>query len=422
MPELSALILTYHEGPTIAGVVEKVLAALRQLDPQAEVVVVDGGSDDGTQENARAAGALVCQQREKGYGAAFKEGLQYVTSEYVATLDADLSHDPELLMGMWARRHDADLVVYSRYIQGGSAELSRFRTGLSHFMNGTYRWVLGMPVLDMSSGYRLYRREPFARISLQGRFFDILVEILIKGFNQGLSILEIPFHFEPRLHGESHLNVVRAGMGYAQTLWRLFWLRHGRQAVDWDVQARRSLQPARRWWTLRRAIELEKLRPSEGLVLDLGGVAAAVGVRAERLVVADTRTGRLALFPGRCRVQVDPYRLPFEDRSVPLVVLGADAFASPVALAEIRRVLTPNGVLAVAAEMVPELSTNGAKLEKRDTISVQRMAEEGGAPQAESVRCPRCRGPLRWAFEGEPPACGTCGWQVPQRTWGWDFS
>lgn len=421
MPELSAFILTYNEGPSIGGVVEKVLGVLRRLDAAAEVVVVDGGSKDGTQENARAAGAIVYQQKAPGYGAAFREGLGYIRSEYVVTLDADLSHDPEIIPKLWELRHQAELVIASRYTRGGKADLTPFRRFLSWFLNGVYRRVLDMPVADMSSGFRLYRTDALAGIKLVSPKFDVLEEILIKIYNRGWRVLEMPFHYTPRLHGESHLRVVSFGMAYGRTLLRLMKIRHQVQAADYDVRARRSIDWRRRLWAWRRAVCVRQLLAGHEPTLDLGGTAAALGMAGAGMVVADTSPERLRPLRhhGGTRLLLAPQHLPFADGAFGSVVCSADSFTAAAALAEIRRVLQPGGLLVVFAERVSpgvwdRLLAAGFTVEVVPCPPGAAMLS-GTIPEGVGVKsspepvCPSCARPLAGAD------CPGCGLQWPSR-------
>ena len=92
-----------------------------------------------------------------------KTGIAEARGDYVLTLDADQSHDPDFVVKMWRARTRADIVVASRYVLGGVAYSDFIRRSTSWFLNQALRRMLSIPVLDMSSGYRLYRREVFAR-------------------------------------------------------------------------------------------------------------------------------------------------------------------------------------------------------------------------------------------------------------------
>src|SRR2546425_2450294 len=94
-----------------------------------------------------------------GYGAALRTGFDQALGEYILTLDADGSHDPSFLGAIWAARQGVGVVIASRYIAGGGAEMPRVRKVLSRTLSFVLRRGLSLPYSDLSSGYRLYRRE-----------------------------------------------------------------------------------------------------------------------------------------------------------------------------------------------------------------------------------------------------------------------
>src|SRR5206468_1432521 len=106
-------------------------------------------------------------------------GFAATTAPYIATMDADLSHRPVFVADLWRRRHEAEVLIASRYVPGGSAEMGWFRRLLSQILNRTYARALALPVRDLSSGFRMYHRNVLDGIELFARDFDVLEEILI---------------------------------------------------------------------------------------------------------------------------------------------------------------------------------------------------------------------------------------------------
>ncbi|HEX4049104.1 MAG TPA: glycosyltransferase family 2 protein, partial [Elusimicrobiota bacterium] len=122
-PELSVVLPTLDESAGLALVLPRLRALFDKLGVRGELLVVDGGSTDGTAAVAEANGARVVRQRGRGFGSAVLEGLAGARAERVALMDADGSHAPEELEAFWARRADAELIVGSRYCRGGSARM-----------------------------------------------------------------------------------------------------------------------------------------------------------------------------------------------------------------------------------------------------------------------------------------------------------
>jgi dolichol-phosphate mannosyltransferase len=84
-------------------------------------------------------------------------------------MDADLSHRPVFLHDLWRRRDEAEVLIASRYIAGGRADMGRFRKVLSLILNRTYSRALSLPLRDLSSGFRMYRRATVAELSIRAR-------------------------------------------------------------------------------------------------------------------------------------------------------------------------------------------------------------------------------------------------------------
>ena len=229
-PELSIIIPAWNEGPNLELLLPALSEVVSKIGVSAEVIVVDGGSHDGTCEIAARLGALVFAQRERGYGGALITAFEAARAEYIITLDADLSHPPIFIEEFWRRREQADMLIASRYITGGRAEMSGFRRLLSVVLNRTYSRLLRLPVRDVSSGFRMYRHTALAGLKPVARDFDFLEEILILVYNRGGRVLEVPFHYMPRATGRSHAKLVRFGFAYSRTLLRMLKLRRAARA------------------------------------------------------------------------------------------------------------------------------------------------------------------------------------------------
>ncbi len=199
---------------------------IAELQLKAEIVVVDGGSHDDSQLAAQKLGARVVEQTERGYGGALLAGFAAARAPFVATMDADLSHPPKFLKDFWDQRQEADLLVASRYVAGGRADMGIGRRVLSTILNRTYGLLLGIKLRDLSSGFRMYQRQAVAKLNLQGRDFDVLEEILVKIYVDGGRIREVPFHYQVRNSGESHARLIKFGLAYSKTLFRMMRLRY----------------------------------------------------------------------------------------------------------------------------------------------------------------------------------------------------
>ena len=194
------------------------LPALKeQLDPLAvsyELLVVDGGSRDGTAAVAAGHGAQVFGQREPGLGGAYAAAFARARGAFVLTMDADGSHGPAEVPRLWRRRGEADLVIASRFVTGGAADMPCLRYWASRLLNGITRLGLGLPARDASSGFRLYRREAVVGLPIETRDFSVQQELLARVAARGGRCLEIPFHYLPRTGGRSKASFVAFAASY----------------------------------------------------------------------------------------------------------------------------------------------------------------------------------------------------------------
>jgi dolichol-phosphate mannosyltransferase len=215
---MSALILvpTYNERQNLPLIVAGILA---QRDTR--VLVIDDGSPDGTgavadqlaNEHARRV-SVMHRTGARGLGRSYLDGFRAAIAsdaELVCQMDADLSHDPRFLPSMFAAaRSGADLVLGSRYIEGGGVENWPFyRRMLSGFANTYIRSVTGLRVRDCTTGFRCWRREALASLALASITSDgysFLVEVTFQAAAAGLRIAEVPIVFVERQQGSSKLS------------------------------------------------------------------------------------------------------------------------------------------------------------------------------------------------------------------------
>ena len=224
-PDISVVIPALNERENLELLLPLLNEVILSLNLESEIIIADGGSLDGSAEFARQAGALVVTQSERGYGGALLAGFGAAKAPYVVTMDADLSHPPVFLRDFWRERAAAQMLIASRYVAGGKADMGNFRRLLSAVLNKTYARVLELPLADLSSGFRMYHRDVMEKLELESRDFDVLEEILVKVHLLGARIKEVPFHYQARNSGKSHAKLVRFGWAYLRTLVRMRRLR-----------------------------------------------------------------------------------------------------------------------------------------------------------------------------------------------------
>jgi len=225
-PDLSIVIPALNEADNLRLLLPLISEVTSELNLTAEVIVVDGGSTDDSKKIAADLGARAIEQVERGYGGALLAGFGTARAAHVVTMDADLSHPPVFLRDFWRERLSTDVLIASRYVAGGQADMAMSRRILSAILNRTFAVLLNLQLRDLSSGFRMYDRQVIESIDLQARDFDALEEILVRIHLQGGRIKEVPFHYRVRQSGKSKAKLIRFGWAYSRTLWRMCRLRY----------------------------------------------------------------------------------------------------------------------------------------------------------------------------------------------------
>ncbi len=209
------VIPTYNECDNLRWIVERTLNAGLDVD----VLVVDDSSPDGTGEIADRLAeedprVTVLHRTEKaGLGQAYLNGFAVALDrgyDVIGEMDADGSHQPEQLHRLFEALPDADLVIGSRWVKGGRVRnWSLFRKFLSVFGNLYARTLLGIPVRDITAGYRLFRRTTLQKIDLSdvrsvGYCFQ--TDLTYRTVKAGLRVREVPIEFVERERGQSKMS------------------------------------------------------------------------------------------------------------------------------------------------------------------------------------------------------------------------
>jgi glycosyltransferase involved in cell wall biosynthesis len=214
-PRTLVVLPTYEERATIGQVLDGLLALPEEVD----VLVVDDASPDGTAELVRQRAAadprirLLERPGKAGLASAYLAGFALALAEgydLVVEMDADLSHRPEQLPPLLAAAREHDLVIGSRYVPGGGVRnWSRARLALSRAGNLYARLLLGLPVRDATSGFRVYRRAVLQRLvarPLRSDGYGFQIELAYRAWRDGWSVGETPITFHEREHGRSKIS------------------------------------------------------------------------------------------------------------------------------------------------------------------------------------------------------------------------
>jgi dolichol-phosphate mannosyltransferase len=214
LPVLSVVVPTFNERDNVTALYRKLDATLQGI--AWEVVFVDDNSPDGTWDVVRALARrdsrVRCLRRigRRGLSGACIEGILASSAPFAAVMDADLQHDETQLPKMLSllQSGEAELVIGSRYVEGGSADsFNRHRAGASALATEVAKRVLGVRVADPMSGFFMIRRDRFEQLApeLSTQGFKILLDVIATAHGK-LRTVEVPYSFGARLHGESKLD------------------------------------------------------------------------------------------------------------------------------------------------------------------------------------------------------------------------
>jgi len=209
------VVPTYNEADNIAWIVGR----LRRAQPGLDVLIVDDGSPDGTgaiaDELAAAdpAVSVVHRTEKAGLGAAYLHGFRVALErgyDLIGEMDADGSHQPEQLHRLLAAIEDADLVIGSRWVPGGSVVNWPLRRELLSRGGNLYvRLLLGVAVRDATAGFRLFRRATLEKIdleSVESTGYVFQTDLVARTLAAGLRVREVPIEFVERVRGDSKMS------------------------------------------------------------------------------------------------------------------------------------------------------------------------------------------------------------------------
>ncbi len=227
VPRTLVALATFNEAENLPPLLEEILQVL----PEADVLVVDDNSPDGTgrwcEQQAQAEPRLSCIHRPEkmGLGTAAVAAIKHAIEnhyERLVTMDADYSHPPAVLPKLVAATDQADVAIGSRYCADGKIVGWPWRRRfLSWSANLGTRLLLGLPVQDCTSGMRCYRVEQLSRLDLERirtAGFGYLEELLLYLQHGGARVVEVPITFTDRQRGRSKIGLYEAVSGLAMLL------------------------------------------------------------------------------------------------------------------------------------------------------------------------------------------------------------
>ncbi|HSF17937.1 MAG TPA: methyltransferase domain-containing protein [Vicinamibacteria bacterium] len=268
-----------------------------------------------------------------------REGIRYVVAPSLRGVRSDFALSPgrggldsKILESLWPRRHDAEVLIASRHHRGGQS--------LSRSFNRLLRRTLHLPFDDITGEVRLYRCSALRRVELPDDRSSASVELLVRLYNEGFKIKEIPLEGLP--------NTEERIFSQLASLVRLRRLRKSSHAADSDDRAFESRVPLRRRWLARRQETIVSYLEVDVPVLDVGCGSSRLIQALSKGVGLDMSAPKLRFLRGRANAIVagDLTRLPFRDGSFPQLVCSHVDVGSAY-LEELRRILRPHGTLVL---------------------------------------------------------------------------
>jgi dolichol-phosphate mannosyltransferase len=226
-PDVWVILPTYNEAENLERIVG---AVLEQLPESRRVLIVDDNSPDGTGEiadrlaEADESVAVLHRERKEGLGPAYLAGFRVALdsgAQRIIEMDADFSHDPTYLPRLIEATENADLAIGSRYVPGGGiTEWGPVRRFISRGGSAYARVALGLPIKDLTGGFKCFRRIVLETIDLQtieARGYAFQVETTYRAIKSGFRVVEVPIVFKDRTDGTSKMS--RAIV--AEAMWRV---------------------------------------------------------------------------------------------------------------------------------------------------------------------------------------------------------
>jgi dolichol-phosphate mannosyltransferase len=234
-PDVWVILPTYNEAENLERIAG---AVLEHLPESRRVLIVDDSSPDGTGEIADRLAqaddsiAVLHRDRKEGLGPAYLAGFRVALddgAQRIIEMDADFSHDPSFLPRLIAATDDADLAIGSRYVPGGGiTDWGPMRRFISRGGSAYARAALGLPIRDLTGGFKCFRRIVLETINLdtiEARGYAFQVETTYRAIKAGFRVVEVPIVFKDRTDGTSKMSKAIV----AEAMWRVPAMRFRRR-------------------------------------------------------------------------------------------------------------------------------------------------------------------------------------------------
>jgi len=356
MIDLSIVIPVLNEAENIGLLIRKIQEILSGLKIGYEIIIIDGGSADDTVNICKKLGVKVLSQLDRGYAKAILKGLTNAQGNWLITMDADFSHPVEFILNFLEYKDEAEVIIASRYIKEGASYTGILRNIISRFLCFVFRNLLSIPINDITSGFRMYKRtfiEDLNIYVLKGKEFEILVEILIEAYRMGYLIKEIPFVYIPRKRGKSHIpgKLFRLFKGYLTIFFKYFKIRGTTAFSDYDEKAFYSINFLQRYWQRKRYRIITDFIKEERnkAIVDLGCGSSRIIQSLPEAFAVDISLEKLRYIrkSNKYLINADINNLPFKDNIFSCIICSEviEHINTESIFFEINRILKPKGIL-----------------------------------------------------------------------------
>ena len=224
--DLSIVIPSYMEEQNLRLLAPRIVSTLDKMDLKYEVLIIDTQTPLDSTKSLCSDFNLnyLPREQDNSYGSAVRTGIKKSQGDHVVFMDADGSHNPEFILELLKYKKDYDVVIASRYIDGGNTENSPILILMSKIVNIGFSIVLNIKCKDISNSFKLYNGKILRELNLRCNNFDIVEEILyklIRNSKNAVKIKEIPFTFKQRMFGQTKRNLFKFVITYFYTLIKL---------------------------------------------------------------------------------------------------------------------------------------------------------------------------------------------------------
>ena len=226
--DLSIIIPAYKEYECLKKILPELELNLKKIKLSFELIIIDSIQFSKETSNlCRKYKALYFNRSfDDSYGSAIKTGVANSVGDLVIIMDSDGSHNAGFIRTLLKHLDDNDVVIASRYINGGYTDNNLFQVFLSKIVNIIFSKLLGLNISDVSNSFRIYKGALLRGLHLECKHFDIQEEILVKIiWENSAKILEIPYSFERRLYGRSKRSLVIFIIHYFFSLVKFLFLK-----------------------------------------------------------------------------------------------------------------------------------------------------------------------------------------------------